>query len=197
MKQQYVRRALLAIATAVAVLGLAAACGGSGDMSGMNHSAAPAASHPAGTGHNSADVMFAQMMIPHHQQAVEMANLAPTRASSADLKKLAAQIKDAQDPEIATMRGWLKTWGEPTSSGSMHMSDGMMSDSDMAKLKAAKGMDFDMMFAQMMIAHHNGAISMARDEVKNGQNAATIKLARQIITSQSAEIKTLRKYASM
>jgi uncharacterized protein (DUF305 family) len=196
VNKQYLRRALLALAAGVAVAALATACGGGSDMSGMDHSSSPSANTTAR--HNSADVMFAQMMIPHHQQAIEMADLAPSRASNAEIKKLATQIKNAQGPEIQTMTSWLKSWGEPTAaSGGMSMGEGMMSDADMAKLKAAKGMDFDMMFAQMMIAHHNGAISMARDEIKNGQNTEAKKLARQIISTQSAEIKILRKYANM
>jgi uncharacterized protein (DUF305 family) len=135
-------------------------------------------------------------MIPHHQQAVEMAKLADGRASDAEVKDLAGKIEKAQDPEITTMTGWLKSWGKPTTASSMpgmDMSgDGMMSDKDMKELKGMKGTAFDKMFAQMMIDHHNGAISMARTEQKSGKNADAKKLADDIVTSQSDQVKQLQ-----
>ncbi|MET4926240.1 DUF305 domain-containing protein [Streptomyces sp. PSRA5] len=161
---------------------------------------------------NDADVAFAQGMIPHHQQAVEMSTLAGGRASSTEIRTLADEIEKAQDPEIATMRSWLKAWGEPESAdGSMpgmdHGSgdsghsdggggsdgaDGMMSGQDMAELTAAKGADFDKKFAELMIEHHNGAITMARDERKNGESARAKKLAAEVIKAQTAEVEQLR-----
>ncbi|MGI5490228.1 DUF305 domain-containing protein [Microtetraspora malaysiensis] len=155
------------VATATAAFALLTACGGGESatghegMTGMTQaSARPAAAAGAQTraAFNDADVMFAQMMIPHHKQAVEMADLAATRATDQEIKDLAAKIKAAQDPEIATMTGWLTAWGKPvTSSAGMagHGMPGMMSEDDMAKLKAAKGAEFNRMFAEMMIAHHN------------------------------------------
>src|SRR4051812_29908265 len=97
-----------------------------------DHSMGPSmsmGSAPATAGHNSHDVMFAQMMIPHHQQAITMAEQAATKASSPEVKKLATQIENAQQPEIDKMTGWLKTWGAAMPSpGGMHMGDGMMSE---------------------------------------------------------------------
>ncbi len=131
-----------------------------------------------------------------------MADLATTRASDPALNALVAQIKAAQDPEITKMTGWLTGWGQPTvaPSGSsmpgMDMSGvmpGMVSDQDMAKLRAATGVDFDRMFARAMIAHHNGAIQMARDEQNNGANADAKALAAQIVKTQQAEVDTLQK----
>jgi uncharacterized protein (DUF305 family) len=131
-----------------------------------------------------------------------MANLAASRASDAQLKGLAAQMKAAQDPEITTMTGWLTGWGQPTTapsgsampghtmSGSM---PGIMSEQDMAKLDAATGVDVDRMFARMMIAHHNGAIQMAQDEQNNGANADAKALAAGIVKTQQAEVGTLQK----
>ncbi|MCW2638504.1 MAG: hypothetical protein JWP76_810 [Dactylosporangium sp.] len=200
------RRAALAGAAVIAAVTLAA-CGshdnghnsGSG-MPVMNHSSA--SSQPSAT-FNSADVMFAQMMIPHHQQAVEMATLAETRAADPQVKTLAAQIKAAQAPEIATMTKWLTAWGQPTAMPSGHdmggMSHGMpgiMSDADMAKLKAATGTEFDKQFLQMMIEHHKGAIQMARDEQANGANPDAKALAARIIQTQQAEIDTMQKLLS-
>jgi uncharacterized protein (DUF305 family) len=205
MRHHTLRRALLAGAAALSAVLVAAGCGSSGDMGGMpgmGTSASPTASGKLPTGVNDADVMFAQMMIPHHQQAVTMATLATTRASDPQLKTLAAQIKAAQDPEITTMTGWLTSWGRPTAAPSASAmpgmdtsvpTPGMMSDADMAKLSAATGTNFDRMFAQMMISHHNGAIQMAGDEQKNGTNTNAKTLAAQIIKSQQAEVTTLEK----
>ncbi|WP_426502622.1 DUF305 domain-containing protein [Dactylosporangium sp. McL0621] len=196
MTRALVRRATLAGATLTLAL-LVAACGDHNAMPGMQHGATTAAgSASAGTAaFNDADAMFAQMMIPHHQQAVEMADLADTRATDAEVKTLAGQIKAAQGPEITTMTGWLSSWGKPAPamSGMSHGMPGMMSGADMAKLKAATGKDFDRQFCTMMIAHHQGAIAMSRDELRNGTNADAKALAQRIITAQQAEIDTMNK----
>jgi uncharacterized protein (DUF305 family) len=150
-------------------------------------------SAPATTGHNSQDVMFAQMMIPHHRQAIVMSEQAATRASSPKVKSLAAQIKNAQQPEIDKMTGWLKDWGAPTRPPhGMHMAEGMMSEQDMKKLGTLSGKPFDKMFLQMMIKHHEGAVSMAETEQEQGVNPDAKDLARSIVTSQSAEIAGMR-----
>jgi uncharacterized protein (DUF305 family) len=202
------RRILLAGATATALLALSA-CGGD-DMSsgsGMDHGAATAPSASAGAAaFNDADVMFAQMMIPHHREAVEMAEMAETRASDAEVKSLAGKIEAAQQPEIDTMTGWLSAWGKPApmpSMSGMSMPEatpsmnhgampGAMSPADMDKLEAAKGTAFDKQFLTMMITHHEGAITMAQDEVKNGSNTDAKALAQKIITDQQAEIATMK-----
>ncbi|MDQ0605028.1 uncharacterized protein (DUF305 family) [Streptomyces canus] len=186
-----------------------AACGGD-DMSGMDHgsdnsSASATATVQAGEAgksgdFNDADVSFAQMMIPHHEQALEMAKLADGRASDTEVKDLATKIEKAQDPEITAMKGWLESWKQPTAAESMpgmdhggHGSgDGMMSEADMDELKAMKGTAFDKAFAEMMIEHHHGAITMAKDEQKNGKNADAKKMAGDIVTGQSAEVKQLQ-----
>ncbi|MGW7043648.1 DUF305 domain-containing protein [Streptomyces avermitilis] len=210
------RHALAAAGTA-AVLALTLAACGSGDskdssMPGMRHGSGSAAgsssspsSSPSPSGRfNGADVTFAQQMIPHHQQAVEMAELADGRASDQDVKDLAAAIERAQDPEISTMRGWLKSWGRPGSSTASGMPGmhhgaggtdmaGMMSDAHMKELKAARGTAFDKMFAQMMIDHHEGAITMAEDEQKSGRSADAKKLAGTVITNQTAEITKMNR----
>ncbi|MBE1584275.1 DUF305 domain-containing protein [Nonomuraea angiospora] len=195
-----------ATAAAGAVLALVAGCGGAGsgstgpDMAGMSSSApaATTASASPAAAFNDADVMFAQMMIPHHQQAVEMADLAGTRAADKEVKELAAKIKAAQDPEIQTMKGWLTAWGKPMPSEGMdhgmgHDMPGMMSEDDMKKLEAAKGGAFDRQFAELMIAHHNGAIEMARTEQAQGSNAEAKELAKTIETAQQAEVAQLRE----
>ncbi|WP_406502822.1 DUF305 domain-containing protein [Streptomyces sp. NBC_01602] len=168
-------------------------------MSGMDHGSgnSSATAEAESTDFNDADVTFAQTMIPHHEQALEMAELADGRASDAEVKDIAAKIEKAQDPEIKTMKGWLKSWNKPTAIESMpgmdHGSgDGMMSDADMEHLKGMKGAEFDKMFAEMMIEHHNGAISMAQDEQKSGKHADAVKMAGDIVEGQSAEVEQLQ-----
>jgi uncharacterized protein (DUF305 family) len=179
--------------------------------------------------HNDADVTFAQMMIVHHQGAIEMADLAPARAASSQVKDLAVTIKAAQGPEIEQMTSWLQAWGtsagtdmngmpNPTSSsadaggmggmnhGGMGGSDtstssaamssqmpGMMSADEMSQLTAATGAEFDKMFLQMMITHHQGAIEMADTEIAQGSNPDALTLAQSIKTSQTAEITTMQQ----
>ncbi|GAA2697976.1 DUF305 domain-containing protein [Actinoplanes palleronii] len=202
------RRGLLAGAAVTATLVLSA-CGGDDTAadSGMNHGGttpATAASASAAT-FTDADVTFAAMMIPHHQQAVQMAALADGRAGSSEVKDLAATIKAAQQPEIDTMSQWLTAWGHhpmPAMSGpampgmdasAMPGMDhdampGAMSPTDMDKLTTAKGAAFDKQFLTLMISHHEGAITMAQQEVAQGTSPEAKTLAQKIITNQQAEI---------
>ena len=160
---------------------------------------ASAASAPADT-HNQADVNFTQGMIPHHQQAVEVAEMVLQRGADPGVNELAQRIQDAQDPEIVTMTGWLQAWGEPPTSGMGGMDDsdmgGMMSEQDMASLEQAGGPDLDRMFVDMMIQHHQGAIDMATTEVVSGQFPDAVALAKSIITSQQAEIEQMQQLQS-
>lgn len=201
------RRLLALVATGIALALTVAACGSTGDHSTMTSSGANA-STPASSGRD-ADIAFAQLMIPHHQQAIEMADVALERASSPDVKGLAAQIKAAQDPEITQMKAWLSSWGAPeqmpgatASDGSMDHSGmsmggltsaGMMSAEDMQKLMDATGTDFDRMWLQMMIAHHQGAITMANGVLSTTSDAAVRKLAEAVVTGQTDEIATMQK----
>jgi uncharacterized protein (DUF305 family) len=204
------RRAALT-ATAVTAALVLAACGNDSDSASSGHqgdsSASSSASADATTAaHNAQDVSFAQGMIPHHQQALEMAKLAADRASSAEVKDLAARIEKAQDPEIQTMSGWLKSWGKDvtTSDSSMESmpgmehsahSDmpGMMDSKDMDKLEKASGADFDTMFLTMMIEHHKGAIEMATTEKDKGKYGPATSMSDGIITAQTAEITEMNK----
>lgn len=187
----------LTVAAAV-VLG---ACSSSDSPSGMqSHSPAPApAPAPAAgqqSGHNTDDVVFAQQMIPHHSQALDMAKLVPSRSTDPKVLDLAARIEKAQDPEIKQMQGWLTTWGaSPASSmpGMDHGSmPGMMSTEDMTKLEAAKGAEFDKMWLNMMIQHHQGAVDMAQTELSKGGSTDAKALARKIIDAQQAEITEMK-----
>lgn len=179
------RRALRAAMALVGVVLVAAACA-STSQRGMTMS---------GTAdHNAQDVTFAQQMVPHHQQAVAMADLAATRASSQQVKDLASRIKGAQGPEIATMQGWLTTWGAAMSPGGHDMSSmaasgmGMMSDADMGTLTGASGTAFDRQFLTMMTAHHNGAIAMAKTELEKGKYQPAKDLATSIRDGQQREV---------
>lgn len=201
------RTVALAI-TAVAAAGLLAACSSSETAAPASSAASSmaaeqtpgAASASAGS---EADITFAQLMIPHHEQAVQMADMALAQATTPEVKQLAQQIKDAQDPEIQRMRGWLTAWGAPEQMagmqgmdhGNMDMggqsADGMMSDEDMSALMDAKGADFDQMWLTMMIAHHKGAIQMAETVKQQSQNPDVTALADAIISAQQDEISTM------
>ncbi len=171
----------------------------------------PAASTITAVGFNAADETFAERMIPHHQQAVAMADLALAGKAdaSAAVKDLAARIKGAQGPEIGMMQGWLTMWGAPmmtgattpmVSAGEMPMNstatsatadtpmDGMMSAADLASLAAASGTSFDTMWLTMMVEHHHGAITMSMTEQQSGANPDAKTLAGTIINAQNAEI---------
>lgn len=170
--------------------------GSTGSMGGMDHgtvsTGTPATSGSAAS--RPGDVMFAQMMIPHHQQAIELADLALKDSSaSAPVTELARQIKGAQDPEIETMNSWLREWNAPAPSSMGHgTSDGMMSDDDMDALGTAKGPDFDRMWLTMMVRHHQGAIAMAQDVLKTSTDTRVKTLAQAIVEGQNKEIATMR-----
>jgi uncharacterized protein (DUF305 family) len=146
--------------------------------------------------HNAADVMFAQMMIPHHQQAIDMADMAlnPSRHASEELRNLASEMKTGQTMEVATLTQLLQQWGEPIS---MHhhggMMDGMLSLDEPAALGDIKGPAFDQSWARAMIAHHRGAISMAREVETSGVNQTVRQLARDIVKAQRSEITVLQR----
>ncbi|SEQ97720.1 Uncharacterized conserved protein, DUF305 family [Streptomyces sp. yr375] len=194
------RRAVLAAVSVTTALTLTA-CGndsgdgGSGHASASSSSAASADATAAA--HNAQDMAFAQGMIPHHQQALEMAKLAADRASSAQVKDLASRIEKAQDPEIKTMTGWLTSWGEESMPGMDHSGGsampGMMDGSDMGELEKASGKDFDTMFLTMMIEHHKGAVAMATTEKAKGEYGPATSLADAIITAQTTEITEMNK----
>ena len=155
---------------------------------------------------NDADVTFAQQMIPHHEQAVEMAQLAQGRASSGEVLEFAENIEAAQGPEIDTLQGWLDAWGEEVPSGEMDGMDhgdmgddsggamsGMRDEEEMNDLRAASGAHWDRMFLEMMIEHHEGAVEMAQVEVDQGENPDAVAMAEKVIGDQQAEITQMRQ----
>jgi uncharacterized protein (DUF305 family) len=202
---------LIIAGSGVALTLVLAACGSSTSSSPAASSASSMMGASAGASAvamgSTADISFAQLMIPHHAQAIEMADLALTNATSPDVKALAQQIKDAQNPEIAMMGGWLTSWGASdtmpgmdhsgSAAGGMDMGGvtgaGMMTPEDMAKLSSAAGPDFDTMWLQMMIAHHQGAVTMAQQVLDTTQNADVAKLAQNVVDGQTTEITTMQK----
>ncbi|MGZ4436679.1 MAG: DUF305 domain-containing protein [Nocardioidaceae bacterium] len=172
-------------------VGAASPHSGHSNMSGMP--GMPSTASP----HSKQDIAFAQGMIPHHQQAIVMAKLAAAHAGSAQVKQLAARIRAAQGPEIKTMTRWLKSWGARTSMSGMGGMDmgrmpGMMSKAEMKRLSHAGGADFDRMFLRGMITHHEGALTMAQDEIAKGKNPDAITLAKRIKAAQTKEIALMR-----
>ena len=178
---------------------LVAACGGGDDptVEPGDDASADAADR------NDADVVFAQGMIPHHEQAIDMAGMVLERGSNADVKSLAEDIMAAQVPEIEILRGWLQEWDEsetPEHGGHATGDSGemtMMTDEEMKQLEGASGADLDTMFLEMMIRHHEGAISMARTEVEDGRFPDAKELAQKIIDTQQAEITTMKDLLAM
>lgn len=159
--------------------------------------------------HNDADIMFAQMMIPHHQQAVEMSEMLLAKEGiPAQVVEFAQGVIDAQGPEIDRMNAMLEAWDQQpvTDSGGMDHGkmggmdhgemggmSGMMSQEDMTALEEAQGTEAARLYLEQMTAHHEGAVDMARDEVADGQNPHAITLAEQVISDQEAEIAQMQQ----
>lgn len=193
------KKTLAISATALAAVIALAGCStgsvsGGSTGSGMDHSSMPASSAPAAAAdHNGSDAMFAQAMIPHHAQAVEMSDMILKKQGiDASITALATKIKAAQAPEIEKMTGWLKDWNEPTQAPGGHSMTGMMSGEDLAKLDAAQGTEAAKLFLSQMIAHHEGAVEMANAEVRSGSNPEAIQLAKDIAASQTGEIQEMK-----
>ncbi|MEB2529175.1 DUF305 domain-containing protein, partial [Kocuria rosea] len=193
----------LALASALALAG----CGTSGAQEGAGtdaETAAPAASASAATStgaasgepiaaeHNDADVMFAQMMLPHHEQAVEMSEMLLAKDDvPAEVAEFAQRVIDAQGPEIERMNDMLTVWeAEPLAdaedmNGMDHGSgagmSGMMSEEDMSALEDAQGTGAAQLYLEQMTVHHEGAVEMAQEQIEQGQNPQAVELARQVV----------------
>lgn len=154
-------------------------------MMGMHNS--------SNSGFSANDIMFAQMMIPHHQQAVEMSDLALATSTNLKILALAKQIRDAQAPEISQMKKWLTSAGTSLMGAHGMTMDGMLTDSEIATLIASKGNEFDRLFLSGMIGHHEGALTMV-SMIVNSDNAEARTLAKNIKVSQSAEIAMMKEY---
>ena len=204
------KRTILIGAVAVAALVTSAGCGNSD--SGTQHpaghsSSASVKAAPSDQDHTDADVSFAQQMIPHHQQAIQMSDvLLGKQGIDPRVTELATKIKAAQGPEIKQMQDWLSRWGNPPmpsmAPGEDHSGHdmgqmsgdrmGMMSAEQMTALKNATGIEASRLFLTGMITHHEGAIAMAQTEIGNGQFPPAVDLARSIATTQQQEIDTMK-----
>ena len=180
----------VALAGAISLAGCTINLGGNdsngmmdGGMMGNNKSA----SAFSGT-----DIMFAQMMIPHHQQAVDMSTLAETRSTNPEILALAKQIKDAQAPEIKQMTSWMESSGAGMDMGHDMGMGGMLTEEQMTALGKAQGAEFDKLYLEGMIGHHQGALQMAK-MIEDSNNAEAKTLAANIVKSQSAEIEKMKQ----
>lgn len=172
----------------------------------------PGGSSSTGSGdHNDADVSFASDMIQHHAQALTMVDLTVGRDLDPAFQQLAEGIRDAQGPEIETMSNWLEQWGEEVpatvrdhSNAEGHdMGDmpddtgtdmpGMMSDEDLEELADAPDADFEDLWLEMMIEHHEGAVSMAETQQEDGKHEPAVSLAEEIVATQTEEIATMQE----
>src|SRR5882757_2395551 len=199
---------LLRAAAALAMVAVLSSCGSTNHDEHAGH-------HPASASqsadHNAADVAFAQGMLPHHQQAVDMAAMVPSRTTNPDVRMMATHISWDQQAEILTMTGMLAQWGEPVATnhpehGGMTMPGmpgmvdgvmpGMVDDATMTQLKSLTGPAFDELWLTSMIDHHQGAVTMAHTEIADGQNPDAKKLAEMIITAQQREIAQMNNLVS-
>lgn len=154
---------------------------------------------PDGKAYTAADVWFVRMMIPHHEQAVEMASLAAQRAHNRQIASLAGRIQAAQRPEILQLRSWLtaRGLGETGDDGTHDHTTmpGMQSPEAMRALAAAGGEQFDRMFVAMMTAHHQGAIDMAGLRLRAEEDVMIERMANEIAFEQAVEIDRMRDMA--
>lgn len=207
------RLSCVATTVAIAVLGLGACDAGSDEAPKAKAAAGPSVVAPGKPGEpaktmsadeaekalpdgspNGADFSYARMMIEHHGQALVMTELAPKRAASAKVKRLAERIAAAQGPEIGAMRGWLdNNGGKKHRGGHDHTSmPGMATEKQLARLRAARGEEFDRLFLELMVIHHEGAVGMATEVLSQGNNVQVEEMATDVLAQQSAEIGRMR-----
>ena len=188
------RKYFIAAAAVATALTLSACSGGMtgmdmGGNTGMTNAPSASASF------NEADVTFAQMMIPHHEQAVEMSDVLLAKDGiDQQVVDLAIQIKAAQEPEITQLKEWLTTWGSDAGgmSGMDHGTDGMMSADDMTALEGASGVEASKLFLNQMTVHHEGAIAMAQLNLDEGLSSDAQAMATAIVSTQTDEIATMK-----
>jgi uncharacterized protein (DUF305 family) len=142
---------------------------------------------------SAADVRFAEGMIPHHRQALEMAALVPDRSTDPRLRALAERITAAQEPEIKVLTAWLAELGRRPPEGHGHAEGayGMATLEQMNRLRAARGAEFDRLFLTLMITHHQGALTMAKEELAGGTDRRMRLMARDVYSGQSIEINRM------
>jgi len=189
-------RIVAGLAALVAAAALSS-CSSADDHNAQASSSATSAEQVAA--HNVDDVAFAENMIPHHQQALELSALVPDRSTNPAVVKLATTISSEQQPEMAAMRALLLQWEvnpndvpDHSAHAGMGMS-GMVDDATMAELTSLNGPAFDTLWLQSMINHHQGAVEMAKAEIAKGQSVDMISMAKNIVTAQQAEIDQMKQ----
>ncbi|MFD2792474.1 DUF305 domain-containing protein [Promicromonospora vindobonensis] len=187
------KRTLMSVVVLAGALALTG-CSGSEEPTPQDTSTVAGAEAGDAAAHNDADVMFAQMMIPHHEQAITMADVVLAKdGTSPEVTELAAEVKAAQAPEIEQLGQWLDAWGADRSaehSGHAGMS-GMMTEEDLQALDEASAPESDRLFLEQMIAHHRGAVEMAQTEIESGADPSAVELAQSVVETQAAEIDAM------
>lgn len=160
----------------------------------MDHSMSEMTSPSPDASFNAEDEMFISMMMVHHQQAVEMSEtLLGKNNVQQEVADLAAEIKDAQAPEIATLKKWQNKLGlKEGMDHAMGKEDGMVSSEDLEKLAKASGEQAAVLYLEQMIAHHEGAVKMAKEEVSTGKFQPAVDMAKDIVTAQDKEIVLMK-----
>lgn len=163
---------------------------GMGNSSGhMGHGS----SSSSNANYTGADIMFLQMMIPHHQQAIDISNLAMKSSQDAELIELAKIIARDQAAEIKQMKAWLTDAGASEDMGhAMHDMGGMLNDDELAALSAATGKEFDILWLKGMTEHHDGAIHMTQ-MIEDARNAEIKAFGTKVIKDQSKQIDQMKK----
>jgi len=186
---------IVAVAAALATAVVVSSCSKTEDRTA--HATSSTTSSATVAAHNADDIMFAQMMIPHHQQAIDLATMASIHTTNQAVRTLAAKIADEQQPEIDAMKALLLQWEvDPAMgdhSGHGATMQGMVDDATMTKLKSLNGPEFDTLWLQAMIGHHQGAIEMAKTEIAKGRSADLTTMAKSIVTAQQAEIDQMKQ----
>ncbi|TDC44812.1 DUF305 domain-containing protein [Actinomadura sp. KC345] len=187
-------RALLPAVLLVPLLLLTACGGGEGTSS---EPASAASDAPASDGYNEQDVMFLQMMIAHHQQGVEMAQVAAERAQGAQVRNLAAAVVATQSEEVTTMSSWLRAWSKPLTSdhpAGAHAAHGGMPATGAKEIKTLKrttGAGFEPAFLNLFVGHQHGAVEMAETELRKGGNAGAKAFAKRVKESRTDQIRQM------
>lgn len=190
------RAALGASVALAAVLGFAscAATGDAGTGAGAGHDAHPPSDTDVSAEAGQADIMFAQMMIPHHEQALAMSGIVLAKDGlDPEIVELAEDIAAAQGPEIEQLEAWLDEWDAPREMAEGMQMEGMLSEEQLDELEAADATSGARVFLEQMIEHHEGAIGMAEEHLENGEHEGALSLSESIIESQTAEIERMRE----
>lgn len=180
---------IAAVLTVLLAVSMVTACGGSSDR----HAPSSTSQSSERVDHNADDIAFARNMIPHQEQAVQMAQMVPNNTTNPQVIAMATQIVSTQMPGVQAFRTFLMKWQDAGNDSAGHDARGMVDANTMDKLQSLTGPEFDRLWLTSMIAHNNGAIAMAQDEAGHGRNPDVIYLARSIIATQQPEIDQMKK----